>query len=86
MKIDNLWFYVAGLAMGAALSGTIALWGEATVAYRCVFIVLLGLLSFATWSKGKPYESKSTTDGKPLDTLTCEGSCKNDNNANNGDN
>ena len=54
MKIEKLWFYVAGVALGVALATSIALWEGASVAYRVVFIVILGLLLLATWFKRKP--------------------------------
>lgn len=85
MRRNDLWFYVAGLAMGVALAATIALWAQASAAYRIVFVVLLALLSLATWSKRKPYEGDSTTDGKSLHVLIGEGSHENDNSANNRD-
>ena len=84
MKINELWLYVAGFAMGVALAATIALWAQASAAYRIVFLVLLALLSLATWSKRKPYEGDSTADSKPFHTLVGEGSHENDNNADNG--
>ena len=84
MKIKKIWFYVAGIAIGVALAATISLWAEASTAYRCVFLVLLALLFFATWSKRKPYKSNSPTNSKPLNALVCEGSHEDDNNTNKG--
>ncbi len=50
MKIGELSSYVAGFAKGVILSVIIASWNEITVAYRIVYIVLLGLLFFARGS------------------------------------
>jgi hypothetical protein len=66
MKINKLWFYVAGFVMGVALAVIIVTWGAATIAYRIVYIVLLGLLLFATWSKPKSYKGDDNTDNNPL--------------------
>jgi len=86
MRINDLWFYVAGLAMGVALAATVALWTQASATYRIVFVVLLVSLSLATWSKRKPYEGDSSTDGKALHALIGEGSPENDTSANTRDN
>jgi hypothetical protein len=66
MKIEELWFYVAGFTLGVALLAIIATWGKASEAYRIVYITLLGLLLFATWSKPKSYKGNNNADNDTL--------------------
>ena len=66
MKIGELSSYVAGFAKGVILSVISASWNEITVAYRIIYIMLLGLLFFAAWVKPKSYKGNDTTDDNPV--------------------
>ena len=76
MKKDRLWDYVAGFVMGVTLTTFIAAWGESSLTYRIVFIVLLGLLSLATWSKSKRQNSNDRANNCPREVVECEPSNK----------
>jgi len=81
INIKGLLDYVAGFAVGAIMAAIIASWGNATVGNRIFFVVLLGLLIFASLpAKPKSYKSNSTPDGKPLHVLVSEGSNENGDN------
>ena len=79
MKIEKLWFYVAGLVMGVALAGSIALWAEVSIVYRVGFLVLLGLLFLATWSKPKSYKGDDNANSNHLDIAICKTTDKSSN-------
>jgi uncharacterized membrane protein YfcA len=82
LKIKELWVYVAGFTLGVALSVIIATWGEATITYRIVYIVLLGLLLLATWSKRKPYNRNNNANNDPLQTVVSKPTNKSNNSTN----
>ena len=77
MKINELSNYIAGFATGAILAVIIASWSEATMAYRIVYVVLLGLvLLFATWSKPKSNKGNNNADDNSPYALVCKPSNK----------
>jgi uncharacterized membrane protein YfcA len=66
MKLKDLWLYVAGFIMGAAMAIVISTWGEAATGYQIGYVVLLVLLAYVTWSKQKSHNSNSKTNNDPL--------------------
>jgi hypothetical protein len=76
MRKNDRWSYIAGFVTGVIVAVIIATWGEAAIAYRIVYMVLLSFLLLAAWSKPNPYKGNHNANNNHLDVPIVEATDK----------
>ena len=80
---ERLWLLVIGFVVGTILSVIVGTWGEASIIFRAIYVVLfVGLLLAATWSKPNTDKGDNNSDNNPLNTLESKSTHKSYNSTN----